>query len=351
LSVEVKNLSADGADFADVNQARQRKITMDQSPPVWTDTDIRAFLAHYDLSDNFTAAAPLLGGCDNLNLRVDCPEKQVIIRRYSHTPAVEIEWELQVIHYLNHRHFPTPFAYVGKDGASIHDFLGKPAVLFEFVAGQEPSPNSPKDCAQMTAAIAQLHLLTRDLHLPHTRTATSERYLSELAACAQLSSPRLAEMVAHMEDFQAAFAQRLRTVGGDLPVSIVHHDPNPGNALLDEKRQLVALLDFDEAHEGPMLLDVAALLRMWATPHSWRGFEKKMVKAILTTYNAIRPLSREKWELLPDFVLYFSLADAAGYVSGRLMEDTSGTPVKDCYSYRRFLALDKDRSWVEILHL
>ena len=74
-----------------------------------------------------------------------------------------------------------------------------------------------------------------------------------------------------------------------------------------------------------------------------------MPEALLSAYHARRPLSPAEWELLPDFLLFYTLADAAGYVTGRLATEPAGEAVPECYSYRRFLSLQRDQAWREEL--
>lgn len=318
--------------------------------PSWTEHDVRQFLAAYGMEPRELDAAPLAGGCDNLNLLVTFGAQRVVLRRHSHTPDEEIEWELQLIRYLATRGFPTPSVFVGDDGALSRDFLGRPAALFDFVPGREPNPQSPQEGAQVAAAVAQLHLVAGDLHLPYARSHTDWKRLERLEVAAScLSSPGLADMAARMRGFRGEFAERLGAVNGDLPAGIVHHDANPGNALLDAEGKLVALLDFDEAHEGELLTDVASLLRLWATPDDWQGLKPEMTEAVLSAYHERRALSEAEWEMLPHFLLLFTLADAAGYVTGSLASDPTGAPVPECRAYHRFVGLERDRAWTKML--
>lgn len=297
-----------------------------------------------------TEIAPVTGGCDNLNLLVTLGAQRLVLRRYSHTPEEEIEWELELIRYLGKRSFPTPAVFVGDDGALFHSFLGRPAALFSFVPGCEPSPQSPEDGAEVAAAVAELNSVTRDLHLPHARSHTDWKRLERLEMTAsRVSSPGLAEMAARAREFGQQFTERLASVGGNLPSGIVHHDANPGNALLDEDGKLTALLDFDEAHEGELVTDVASLLRLWATPRDWQGLKPEMTEAVLLAYNRRRPLSQAEWDVLPDFLLFFTLADAAEYVSRRLASDAPGAAVHECLAYQRFMDLQRDRKWMKML--
>src|SRR5574340_145761 len=200
--------------------------------PTWTTEDVRAFLEGYGLRGERLTAAPLEGGADNLNLLVDAAGRRVVLRRYSRTPEAEIEWELQLIRLLSARGFATPAVFPRADGAPFADFLGRPAALFSFLPGRDGDPESAEDGAQTAAAIAELHLLTRGVHLPHARSQTGQTWLDLLDEMAgRVESPGLAEMAARAREFRTRFEARVAAVSGALPMVIVHHDANPGNVL------------------------------------------------------------------------------------------------------------------------
>jgi Ser/Thr protein kinase RdoA (MazF antagonist) len=88
---------------------------------------------------------------------------------------------------------------------------------------------------------------------------------------------------------------------------------------------------------------------LWATPDSWQGLKPEMTEAVLAAYNEGRPLSEVEWEVLPDFLLLLTLADAAEYVSRGLAADPARAAVPGCLAYRRFVELERERSWVTLL--
>ncbi len=141
--------------------------------PTWTTDDVRAFLLGYGLRPETLTAVPLEAG--NLALLLHADGQRLVLRRYSWTPEEEIARELQLIRFLTARGFPTPSAFRRIDGAMSADFLGRPAALFPYVVGHQADPQSPADAAQVADAIAELHLLTRGLHLPHAARARTGR--------------------------------------------------------------------------------------------------------------------------------------------------------------------------------
>ncbi len=79
-----------------------------------------------------------------------------------------------------------------------------------------------------------------------------------------------------------------------LPVGVVHGGPGAWIVLVDDSRQVAALLEFDSAHRDHLVLDVAHLITQWgqcAVSETKSRFEPVLVKRILKEYSAVRPLS------------------------------------------------------------
>jgi homoserine kinase type II len=289
------------------------------NPTQWSTEGISRFLADYGLAAPVSARV-LEGGCDNLNLLLDVGDEKLVLRRYRRTGAEEVAWELELIRLLAERGFPTPPVLRSLEGGLAGSFLGGTAALFRYLPGAEAEPRSLDNAVQTAALIADLHLATRGLEIPHPRTRTDLQLLADLEEMASsLDSPGLAEMAAEARSFREEFTARL-AAGPAIPWGIVHHDPNPGNVLVNDEGKVVALLDFDLAHSSHLLTDVAATIRCWSTRPDC-SLNTEWAARQVAAYHARRPLSEREWDLLPDFVLLYYLADAAGYVTDTLQSE------------------------------
>jgi homoserine kinase type II len=321
----------------------------------WSLPEVRDFLAAYGRTPSRLEAAPLPGGWENLNLSVDADAEQFVLRRYDVTDPAEVQWEIELIGYLTERAFPTPALIPRLDGGKLGIFGGRPAALFAFVAGHHPRTDTPGAAAAAAAIVAELHLVTAGLALPYPRTRLDNRRRLRRfqewfqARAAAPDEPALRRLLDQTTQYSAELAARLEAVTvahGALPRGVVHHDAHGNNLLFDDAGRLVALLDFDDAHETFLLADVAVLLDSWGVERTQYRFEPDRARRVLDAYVRRRPLTPAERDLLPDVMALYNLADATSYVMGRIEE---GRPaeraVADCNQYARFCERTAAQDW------
>ena len=325
----------------------------------WTIEDVRAFLAFYGLAPRRLAVEQLRSWWCNTVLLVDADGERLVLRRYGLTPAEEVRWELSLLLHLGAHGFPTiaPLAHGRTDGSDATDaflaeLLGCPAILYRYVEGHnacagrvEPSHAIP----QTAATVARLHELTAGLVVPHPRVRSgtdSRRLLREFLAYAaqrdvSTPEPALHELLLWAERTERGLTSRIAPYAdrpSDLPRGIVHHDAHCANVLFQDGR-LVALIDFDDACEGFLVSDLAAMVANWAASSGERAaLDPELAALVVREYERHRRLTAVERDLLPDFVAAFVLADAAAYVRDRLAQGAGGdTAVHESQAYRRFL--------------
>ncbi|HEV2126883.1 MAG TPA: phosphotransferase, partial [Chloroflexota bacterium] len=320
---------------------------------------LHIFLAGYGVRPRSLRATALAGGWENLNLLIKADDERFVLRRYDVTAPPEVRWELELLRFLTARGYPTAPLVKRTDGSLAGVFGGRPAALFGFVAGRHPAWDSAAAAEQAAMAIGLLHDCTRGLALryPRTRMENRRRLTRFLAwldrdeggGATEGALQRLGEQV---RQFVAVLETRLADAQGALECGVVHHDAHGNNVLVDEQDQLVALLDFDDAHETYLLADVAVLLDYWATDHETHNLHLERAARVLRGYRQARsrPLTAGEWALLPDLLALFNLADATSYVMGRIRRGTPAEQaVADCSSYARFLHRTASAAWRETL--
>src|SRR5205823_2834324 len=131
---------------------------------------------------------------------------------------------------------------------------------------------------------------TRGLALPYPRTRMDNRrrlerfqeWLAEPDGARR--EPALERLRYETEAYDAEFAARLKAVelrNGAIPRGVVHHDAYGNNLLFDDAGRLVALLDFDDAHETFLLADIAVLLNAWGIERREYRFEPERARQVL----------------------------------------------------------------------
>jgi Ser/Thr protein kinase RdoA (MazF antagonist) len=314
--------------------------------------EVSALLAAHGAATGGLRITPLGGGVDNLTLLLEVGGRRLVLRRYDVTPPAEVEWEPALIAALCARGFPTApllATLSGERHVLLHD---RPAALFAFVEGTHLGEATPEGADAAALAIAGLHRLAGDLVLPQARSPLDLARLARLEAfaaqgVARPGDPDLPAILADAAAFRSAWERRVAVYDGALPRGVVHYDAHAGNLLLHAAGRLVALLDFDEAHPGLLLADVAALVGAWAGRATEWPFSWARAARVVATHGRRRPLTAAEVDLLPDAVALYHLADAAEYVRRALLADPTRHAVADCHAYERFRRLTGSRHWRE----
>ena len=332
------------------------------SPVVtWTTEDVLTFLLGYGRCPTDLRVETLPGWWFNLVLLVEADGERLVLRRYGVTPPEEVRWELAVLTHLRAHEFPTigPLPRSDVENDRLSEFLGKPAVLYPYIEGTNRGAlDWAPAVAQTAAAVARLHELTSELKVPYPRVASgteSRRMLREFLKTMEsrgvaATEPGLRGLVdasrAGLERFEARLAEHAE----GLPRGVVHHDAHHGNVLFNDGR-LVALIDFDDAHEGYLVADLAAMVENWADEQvTGQALNREKAVRVVREYERHRRLTEAERELLPDFVQVFMLADATEMVRGEMAQGAdSETAVNEDRTYVQYLDLVRDTGWAAAL--
>jgi len=308
-------------------------------------------LGAYDINCRRLEILDIPQGADNLNILFACESGRFVFRCYKVTPDDEIPFELEVIERLHRMGFPTAAVIRTKGGRLLTDTMKGAGALFHFVDGRPIDPRTPGSLEKAVALLTELHRLMRGMqvetHRRRSRTDASRirRLESMLSGCEDTPQARsligFAQLARETSD---AFENRAATATPALPFGIIHHDFNPGNILVNECGDVVALLDFDEAHEGHLLLDLAALLHYWCYDLD-AGLNLAAAAEAVAHYHRRRPLTPEERDCVREAILLNLAADASDYLAGEVARGHRNVQLDSCHSYQRFSRLRAIPNW------
>ena len=326
----------------------------------WSLEEVRAFLLEYGMEPARLKAMPLPGGWENLNLRLGINGQRYVLRRYDATEPSEVPWELELLTFLGARGFPTPPPLRRTDGALLTPFRTRAAALFPFVVGRHPKCDEPHAPIVAAEAIGRLHQLTNGLSLPHPRSHDDHSQLQRFHAWLAGRSPAAADTPLHTfaeeaHRREAEFLQRLADVErslGPLPRGVVHVDAHGNNLLVDpqDASRLIALLDFDDAHESLLLTDVCSLVDIWGLDRGTHESDPARARRVLDVYTARRTLTPAERELFPDVLALLNLSGTTSHVMGRVKGGADpGRALADCGQYKSYRRRTEGTTWRERL--
>jgi homoserine kinase type II len=250
-----------------------------------SDEEMRRVLAFYSLAlESFT---PLPGkGTVNTNFEVRASGRRYFLRVNEGKSAADALAEGRLVAALRRGGVPTPEVLTAPGGAHV-EAGGKPVTLFPWIDGHEAhaAADEPATVAVVGRALALVHQAGRALapaELPrnHYSLEELERRLATFDG-----DPRFADVVPLIA---AELARAHRRRRESAPGGLIHQDLFPDNLLVDERGELAAILDLEQATGGPFAYDLAVSLNAWC----WDGREirREAADAVLAAYERARPL-------------------------------------------------------------
>lgn len=262
---------------------------------VVTEAELDGFLAAYERGAR-RASRGIEAGTVNTSYAVDLDGGRFFLRVYEEQDEDGARREAELLVHLASDGVPTPAPVAGRDGAFVRTLAGKPAALFPWIDGGMlcQAAVTPEAARQVGRALAKVHRVGPSPRAPLGAGRFGPDAL--VARCDRVARSPDAEARAQAEplrDAVRAVAARRRT---DLPSGLVHGDLFRDNVLWD-KGSIAALLDFESAHHGPFVYDLAVTILSWAFGDDLIA---PIARAIAEGYAEERPFGPEERAALLD---------------------------------------------------
>ena len=258
------------------------------------EVEARAVCEAYGLALESYEPLPALGTV-NSNFRVRASGRVWFLRLNEGKREQDVAAEVALVDRLRAHGLPTPEIVRARDGRAIVEAAGRPTTLFPWLDGREAAPDAkePSTVALVGAALGRLHRAgwgMRADELPRNYYSLDEleRRLDSFR-----DDMRVADIVPALR-WELDRARRRRPAVSGL----IHQDLFPDNVLVDDKGELVAVLDFEQATHGLLVYDLAVALNAWC----WTGsrIHKPAADSVLVAYEAVRPLDASERARLVD---------------------------------------------------
>jgi homoserine kinase type II len=200
---------------------------------------------------------PMGHGISNSNFKVVLSDNTLLLLKISNDKSLkEIEQELIILDLLKSQNYPYSLApYQTKNKRLAYEYENLHGVVFPFVHGHVASIDK-KHCFLIGQALGQLHLLSQPL-LKNPQI----RHYSEIGFHLQ-SISHYCQSPTALEPFKKSFMSIFdddfiqQVAQSKLPQGVIHGDLYFDNVLFDDNDNIVAILDFEQAGIGSMLLDI-----------------------------------------------------------------------------------------------
>lgn len=223
--------------------------------------ELESLAAAYGLPP-LDAAAGIEAGTVNTSYALTFAGRRLFLRLYEQQGHDGAENEAELLVHLAAKGVPTPAPLAGTDGRFVRTVAGRPAALFPWVDGDMLCQKAvtPAAAQEVGRALARVHAAGAP---PGTRLGGGRFGPREVAMrCDDVARSKDPAARALAEPLRAAVREAGDARRLDLPQGLVHGDLFRDNVLWKERR-IAALLDFESAHLGPFVFDLAVTILSW----------------------------------------------------------------------------------------
>jgi len=245
------------------------------------------------------------GGIENTNYFVtsqrDGQTLQHVLTVFERLGFDQLPFYLHLMKHLASRGIPVPDPSADARGEILHQLRGKPAAVVDKLAGRSQLAPEASHCAAVGAMLARMHLagLDFDRQQPNLRGLPwwNETVPVVLPFLTAEQSALIRSELAYQNHLAAQPAYQA------LPRGPIHADLFRDNVMFDGDR-LCGFFDFYFAGCDTFLFDIAVCLNDWCVSHHAEPaldgqHDAARAQALLSAYQAVRPLTAAERQLLP----------------------------------------------------
>lgn len=258
------------------------------------ESELEVFLSNYDVGqlENFQGISD---GIENTNYFVNTSGGRFVLTIFEQHSFQEMQYYLNLMHHLADHNVPSANPVADKQGNYLSLFKDKPIALVERLTGGSITSISVNHCEQLGAAMGKMHTAG----LSFSDRQTNPRGPEWCQHTAKKVMPKLTASEQNMLEAETLYQKEQRHA--DLPRGVTHADLFRDNALwkkVDGKDQFSGIIDFYYSCDDVLLYDLAVTVNDWCSNDNFTLNQDK-VHALLTHYNAFRPLSRLEQKYWP----------------------------------------------------
>lgn len=259
-----------------------------------SDEQLDAFLADYDIGELMSFKG-IAEGVENTNYMLHTNRGYYFLTLYEkRVDPKDLPFFVGLMEHCAARGLNCPQPVKNKKGNSLGELAGRPAAIITFLEGISVRRPSNAHCAALGQALAAFHKAGDGFAIRRENALGPEGWKKLAAQCGARAdevapglSALIAEEVAHLA---ARWPE-------NLPAGVIHADLFPDNVFfLGDK--LSGLIDFYFACNDLFAYDIAICLNAWCFEIDG-SFNVTKGKALLSNYNAARPLTNDEVEAMP----------------------------------------------------
>lgn len=259
-----------------------------------TEQELAAFLSEYSIG-TLTSYKGIAEGSENSNYLLHTTGGTYILTLYEkRVDASDLPFFLGLMQHLSAKGLSCPLPVPRRDGQPTGQVAGRPAAIITFLEGVWPRRPTVAQCGEVGRALAEMHVAGRDFRLTRPNALSVAGWHDLWAKARDRADEVEPGLKAEVDaDFTAIDGRW----PADLPAGVIHADLFPDNVFFLGD-QLSGVIDFYFACNDLFAYDLATCLNAWCFEKD-NAFNLTKGTALLSGYQAVRPLSAEEKAALP----------------------------------------------------
>jgi homoserine kinase type II len=258
------------------------------------DEEVAGFVAQYDIG-RVIACKGIAEGIENTNYLLVTEGGTFILTLYEkRVRPADLPFFLALMNHLAGRGFPCPTPVPGRDGQMLRSVAGRAAAIVTFLNGMWPRRPTAAHCAELGAAMAQMHLAAADFAGRRDNDLSVAGWRPLYQATVRRGHSLALELRRELEEeltaLEAAWPR-------SLPQGVIHADLFPDNVFFEAER-LSGVIDFYFACTDFLAYDLAVCLNAWCFEIDG-SFNVTKARRLVQGYRAVRELGPEELDTLP----------------------------------------------------
>jgi len=258
------------------------------------DDELNAFIDTYDIG-KVTSCKGIAEGVENTNYLLKTDQNDFILTLYEkRVNRKDLPFFINLMEHLAANNIACPTPVKDRQGKVLRELAGRPCALISFLQGMWVRRPLPNHCAELGKAMAGLHLAAQNFegYRKNSLSVRDWRPLFEQSK-AQADSVQIGltrEIEEELDRLEADWPT-------GLPQGIIHADMFPNNVFFIGEH-LSGIIDYYFACSDALVYDIAICLNAWCFEHDG-AFNTTKARAMLSAYQAVRPLSKDEFDALP----------------------------------------------------
>tara|TARA_Y100000310_G_scaffold255578_1_gene263096 strand:- start:260 stop:1225 length:966 start_codon:yes stop_codon:yes gene_type:complete len=267
---------------------------------------LKKILQHYDLGE-VRRYYKTKTGVININIVFHTKKGKYILRIFAKSRnKEEILFETKLIDRLTKCNFPCPNPIRSNNGEEILKFKNRYITIFDFEEGYHVMNQRIEHVREIGKMIGKLHLITKEWKPRNVKSRyTPDINWTKVRANKFIKQCKIAK-VNRIEDVEILVKPLFKKLNfpSKLPKGTLHNDIFRDNVLFLNSN-INCILDFDDAHYGPLIHDLSTAIQGWCFPKE--KFNEYFVKALIYEYQKTRKLNNLEKKYLFDSLIFITI--------------------------------------------